>query len=186
MVELEHVSFRYPNGDYILKNYSLKIHPNDRFCFYGPSGCGKTTLLRLIAGLEHVTEGIIKQKKDTRISFVFQENRLIPGLSVLENVQLVSDRSSALEMLLKLELTDAADRFPDELSGGMKRRVSLARALTNQFDLLILDEPFTGLDDEIRDKCISVINEVSSDKTVLLVTHDKLEAEKLNTRLIEI
>ena len=141
----------------------------------GPSGAGKTTLLRLACGLDAPDAGTVKRARDVRFSVVFQENRLCENLSALANVRLVCAdmRSGEPERLLeRLRLADRAGIAVRRLSGGEKRRVALARALAAPADVLLLDEPCTGLDEATRELVIEVAAERFGGKAVLWVTHD--------------
>lgn len=149
----------------------------------GPSGCGKTTLLRLILGLETPDSGKIVLPEGARISAVFQEDRLIAGMTARDNVALVCERG---ELPARIDahieavgLQAASKTRASELSGGMRRRTAIARAVIVRPDILLLDEPFTGLDDDIRRACASYIREHMQGKLLLLVTHDLQEAALL-------
>ena len=151
-------SFVSDDGELIpvIDGVSMEISAGEFVVFLGPSGCGKTTLLNIIAGLDKnaivsVTLGNQQSLHDIRISYMFQTPRLLPWLSVLENVQLVLDenpenKDKAEELLKQMDLTDSLNEFPNRLSGGMQRRVALARAFATEPDLLLLDEPFVSLD----------------------------------------
>ncbi len=142
----------------------------------GASGTGKTTLLNVIAGLLCPTDGTIESDY-VRVAYVFQEARLFPWMTALENVEAVCGDSQKAAKYLGMLLPAPSDhqKYPHELSGGMKQRVSLARALSYEPDLLLMDEPFKGLDAETREKVSSFLFEVTKDITVLMVTHDSLE-----------
>lgn len=168
-------------GKQLLESLDLSLKNGEVKVIMGPSGCGKTSLLRLAAGLLKPTAGKIMRGSD-RISIQFQEPRLLPWLTAAENVNLVlSDKKEtlpkALEYLGAVGLTDAAHQYPAELSGGMAQRVALARALAYGGDLFLLDEPFRGLDQALRDQMISLVRTHTAGKTLLLVTHDKEVAE---------
>ena len=187
MLKLHNLTLRY--GDHtVLHNVCLTLKPGQRIAVMGPSGCGKTTLLRIAMGLLKPTEGSVENTFQT-ISAVFQEPRLLPWRTALENVNLVlGDGKQTLPQaenaLCQMDLRDAADKYPKELSGGMQQRVAIARALAVKSDLLILDEPFKGLDEALREQ---VIGEVSRTKAaVLLVTHDKQEAQMLGCKILNI
>ena len=141
-----------------------------------PSGAGKTTLLRILLGLERPDGGSVEGLAGKRLSAVFQEDRLLEHLSAVENLRFVLGRShdpaAAREMLARLGLPDTGEQRVRAFSGGMKRRLALARALLAPFDALLLDEPFTGLDRENRDRALACIRETAGDRPVLLVTHD--------------
>ena len=174
-ITLQNVSFSYTDKEIF---NSLTLHFKDAV-FYSvsaPSGMGKTTLFRLIAGLEKPSEGTLRV--EGRLSYMFQEDRLFPNLTVLENARLSDCGAfSAEEILDELGIIGEKDSYPDELSGGMKRRVALARALLAPFDSIILDEPFTGLDEETRDRAIALIKRVCVGKTLLIATHDETERQ---------
>lgn len=168
-------------GKQLLESLDLSLKNGEVKVIMGPSGCGKTSLLRLAAGLLKPTAGKILRGSD-RISIQFQEPRLLPWLTAAENVNLVlSDKKEtlpkALEYLGAVGLTDSAHQYPAELSGGMAQRVALARALAYGGDLFLLDEPFRGLDQALRDQMISLVRTHTAGKALLLVTHDKEVAE---------
>ena len=145
----------------------------------GKSGTGKTTALRIIAGLSEPDRGTCTA--DAPISVSFQEDRLLPWYSAKKNVSLVSDSQTAELILSQLGLRDDIDKKPDELSGGMKKRVSLARALAADAKTVLLDEPFAGLDDETAHMALDVIRRHSEGKTVLISTHNTALAEKMDS-----
>lgn len=185
MVKLDHVSFSY-DGAPVLTDVSLTLPRDGAVCLFGPSGCGKTTLLRLIAGLETPTGGTV-QCDAQRIAMVFQENRLVPWLTVRENLLLVTDDTDAVDMaLIAVSLQEAADQRPDELSGGMQRRVALARALAFGGDLLILDEPFNGLDDALKSAVASALSERFAGCPIVLVTHSLDEAKLFDASVVNL
>ena len=141
----------------------------------GPSGAGKTTLLRLACGLEMPDGGSIERAGDLRFSYAFQEDRLCENLSAAANVRLVcADRRSCRpeELLDALGIGDRSDIAAKKLSGGERRRVALARALAATCDVLLLDEPMTGLDEACRDRAVEVVRGELAGKAVLWVTHD--------------
>jgi len=157
----------------ILNKFSCEINDTGITAISGASGVGKTTLVRIIAGLEKADAGNIEGCTDKKISFLFQEDRLFEHLSTIDNVSLVSDVKTAKEILNKMELGQVVDLLPSQLSGGMCRRVSLARALAFNGDIIILDEPFKGLDERIKSKVLDIIIEYSQKHCVILITHDK-------------
>lgn len=168
------------DGKEVLKNLDLELPDTGIFCILGDSGSGKTTLLRLIAGLETPDSGTIAGIQGKKISFVFQNDRLMPGFSAFDNVAAVSSPDLAKLWLTRFELDDADEKKPCSLSGGMCRRVALARALAFGGDILLLDEPFKGFDSELKKRIIPYIIEFSEHALVVLVTHDEQEAQIAN------
>ena len=153
----------------VLRGLSLSFAPGGRYQICGPSGCGKTTLLRLLMGLERPDAGEIEAGVAT--SAVFQENRLCPWLTAEENIRLVNPKADAAACFAALGLP-MDQRSVSEYSGGMQRRVALARALLAESEVLILDEPFTGLDEENRDRAITAIDRWAGGRTILFVSHE--------------
>ena len=145
-----------------------------------PSGSGKTTLLRILLGLETADSGTVEGLAGRRISAVFQEDRLLEHLSAEGNLRFALgreyDAKTARALLDRLDLPDTGAQPVREFSGGMKRRLALARALLAPFDARLFDEPFTGLDRENRDRAMACIRETAGDRPVLLVTHDPADA----------
>ena len=195
MIKLDSVSFWYGLKAPVLKNFSLTIRDGERVCLSGSSGIGKTTVLRLAMGLEKPRHGTVTVPEGLRISAVFQENRLIPWKTVYENVALFAEipaaesspagtKDAVLRLLRDLGLKSAAGRLPAELSGGMKRRAALARALAHPSGLLVLDEAFTGLDDTTKQLCLAVTNREAAGRMVLLAAHDLTEAAALGARIV--
>ncbi len=186
MIRFSDVTFKYAETGEIIKNLSFELNENDRICFFGASGSGKSTVTRLIMGLEKVKKGNISRKEGIAFSVSFQEDRLIPLKTAKENVALFSSEEKAEQLLDELGLNDAKEKLPEELSGGMKRRVSLARALAHQSDVLILDEALTGLDSQTKLLCISAIEKHLNGRALVLITHEKEEADALGCRIINI
>ena len=155
----------------------------------GPSGSGKTTLLRLIMGLEKPDSGEITGIENEKFACVFQENRLIEHCNAVENIRLVVPARSRELLLPELErflLKDCADQPASELSGGMARRTALLRALLSDTDLLLLDEPFTGLDGETLAVVLGETCRLLRDRTCVLVTHRPEEAEALGASIVNL
>ena len=165
----------------VLRDFSLELAQGEAVAVMGESGSGKTTLTRLLLGLEKPVSGTIQGLEGKRVAAVFQEDRLLPWFSARKNVAAVltcgREEAAALtdRVLEEVELSEAADKPIRELSGGMQRRAAIARALAFGGDLLILDEPLKGLDDELKKRVASRIKAHFS--TLLLITHSEEEAE---------
>lgn len=157
----------------VFDNFSCNLEINGILIVKGASGKGKTTLMKTIAGLEYYSGEI--QVPTDKISFMFQEDRLIPFISVLKNVEAVSDTETAKKILCELELGNEFDSSPLALSGGMRRRAALARTLAYPSELVILDEPFKGLDKTLRQKCIDIIKRESTSRDFIIVTHESID-----------
>ena len=169
----------------IFDGFDLTLEDKGAYSLSGPSGCGKTTLLRIICGLDTDYTGEVSVTG--KISYVFQENRLLPNATAYENVFTVcGDKEKSLFLLGEVGLSDALDKYPSELSGGMNRRVAIARALAYPHDILLLDEPFTALDPEIKSKITELIKKNEKDRLVVLITHDAEEAAALGCIEIKI
>ena len=164
----------------VLEQVSMTLPEKGIMRICGVSGRGKTTLLNIIAGLLEADEGTIEGMEGNKVAYVFQEDRLLGWYSALKNVALVSDEVRARDLLVKVGLSGAEDKLPAQLSGGMRRRVSIARALAYESDILLLDEPFSGLDEEVRRELIApLIMEYARNKPVILVTHDVTDTQTL-------
>ncbi len=189
----------------VLDGVSFGVEPGELVCILGPSGCGKTTILRAIAGLLPIDGGTIlvggqdiasSREPLNSVSVVFQEPRLLPWRTARDNVRLSlelrkdrlenSDEVAIDDALSLVGLSEFAALYPHELSGGMKQRVSLARALVTEPRVLLMDEPLTGLDlrsrEELQDEIIRIWNRTKV--TLVLVTHDPAEAIHLADRII--
>ena len=175
IIELSHVYKSY--GDKaVLEDFSLVLGPGVTG-LVGPSGRGKTTVAKLVL-----------EKADRPVATLFQEDRLLPHLSVYDNIALAGASDKDIrQMAAALEIDQVLEEYPDALSGGMKHRVALARAFLCQSNLLVLDEPFRGLDDELRDRIIDRLwDKVTAGRTVLLISHDIEICKKLSERIIYI
>lgn len=168
----------------IFRNFTLEMPDTGCVCFFGPSGSGKTTLLNLLAGMIAPDSGSIEFMPGSKLSYVFQEDRLLPWINAADNVKLViqdkkKPQESALHWLKQVSLEDVADKYPGELSGGMRQRVSLARAFAYGGNILLLDEPFQGIDAQIKSALISLLNKMKTEKLIVLITHYPEEAVRL-------
>jgi len=183
LLTLQNVSLSFGEKQ-VLHDVSLSLRHGESRVVMGSSGIGKTSLLRLCAGLLKPDSGHI-QCHAARISMQFQEPRLLPWLTAAENVNTVlSDKRDtlpeAMEFLSIVGLAEAAELYPAELSGGMAQRVALARALAFRGELYLLDEPFRGLDEALRDDMISLVKEKTKNAGLLLVTHDPEVAQRFD------
>lgn len=199
---LINVSKRY-NQKFLFKDLNLTSQKGEFLSIVGPSGCGKSTLLKCLAQIESLSSGQIQLSDPCRVSYVFQDPALLPWLNVTENIKISILGSSNLktqdkkiqETLSLVKLTPYAKSFPHQLSGGMKMRVSIARALLNTPDLLLMDEPFAALDETIRFELQEELLEIwensknsSKDKqrmNIVFVTHSQSEAVFLSQRVLK-
>lgn len=172
----------------VLENISFNINESERICIYGKSGIGKTTLLRIIAGLEKADSGEITFAG--KVSMVFQEDRLLENTDVYTNLYCVLgsrfDKAEADMHLKEVGLEGAGNKLVSELSGGMKRRVAIVRCMMKSSEIILLDEPFKGLDTILKDNIIRYVVKYLNGRTVIMVTHDISEAEKIQAEIIEI
>ncbi len=197
MIELRGIAKHFPDGTVALQDVNLHLKARDFMVLLGPSGCGKSTLLRLVAGLEQPSSGRLRWNglppAAGEIGYVFQEPTLMPWASALRNValplRLRGERDAearARDALAQVGLADAADARPRTLSGGMRMRVSIARALVTRPRLLLMDEPFAALDEftrhRLQDECLGLTEGLGC--TTLFVTHSLYEAAYLASRVL--
>jgi NitT/TauT family transport system ATP-binding protein len=197
----EHVTKRFRGGALAVEDISLTVDRGEFVTFLGPSGCGKSTLLKLTSGLSPVSEGRVTvngqtpEKARQTMSFIFQDATLLPWRTVEQNVGLELELEHAAKearaervgaMLDLVGLGHVAKRYPRQLSGGMKMRVSIARALATRPRLLLMDEPFAALDEISRDKLNEELLRLYDEQkwTVLFVTHSVAEAVFLSSRIV--
>ena len=212
MLKLNNIKKDYKTGDFVqhaLKGISLNFRENEFVAILGPSGSGKTTLLNIIGGLDRYTTGdLIIDGKSTKkfkdkdwdayrnhaIGFVFQSYNLIGHISVLENVEMgmtlsgigsTERKKKALSLLEKVGLKEHAHKKPNQLSGGQMQRVAIARALANDPKIILADEPTGALDSKTSKQIMELIKEISKDKLVIMVTHNRELAESYATRIVE-
>ena len=197
ILEIKNLSHSYDETNQIIQNINLEIQKSDRVAILGPSGCGKSTLLRLIAGLEKPnmgqitidgtvvsTEKLIVPPEKRKIGLVVQEKALFPHLSVYDNIGFgikknINKKTITNDLLELLKIDSLKNKYPHEISGGEQQRVALARSLAPNPKLLMLDEPFSALDKDLKGVLYEEISQVFSERgsTILLVTHDSQEAE---------
>ena len=182
-ISFENVSFSYGKTT-VLSDVTWYLPDSGIVCLWGASGCGKTTALRLLAGLEKPDSGTVSGVQ--RVSMVFQEDRLLPWRTALENVMLCGvDVERAYDLLATLGLVvEDACEYPHHLSGGQQRRVALARALAAESDILLLDEPFNGLDEGTWQDVVPLIKAAAESRPVVLVTHIREQIEALGAKVI--
>ena len=203
-VELKHITKQYENGFKAVKDFNLNIEEKEFIIFVGPSGCGKTTTLRMIAGLEEITEGELfidgrKMNKvnasDRDIAMVFQNYALYPHMSVYKNIayslhvrhekkEVIEQKVMAVAEILGLK--EVLDRKPGQLSGGQKQRVAMGRAIVRNPKVFLMDEPLSNLDAKLRGQMRVEIARLYQklDSTFIYVTHDQTEAMTLGTRIV--
>ena len=202
-IQLENISKRW--GSFVgVDNFNLVIPDKEFLVLLGPSGCGKTTTMRMIAGLEEVTEGQISindrivndlDPKDRDIAMVFQSYALYPNLNVYENIRFplrmrktnpIEQKEKVLRAAEMVELTDFLHRRPAELSGGQRQRVALARAIVREPNVFLMDEPLSNLDAKLRVSTRHQIKNLSHELqvTTIYVTHDQIEAMTLADRVV--
>lgn len=205
LVEIDKVSYTYPGSQPVeaLRELDFEVRENEFLSVIGPSGCGKSTLLRLISDLLPITSGEVRidgnparlARERRQIGFVFQEPALMPWRSSARNVRLPleilkrtgpEDRTAARDLLALVGLKDFENQRPDQLSGGMRQRVSIARALTYHPHLLLMDEPFGALDQITRDDMNQELLKIWEQRkcTVIFVTHSIAEAIYLSDRVV--
>jgi|AGTN01.3.fsa_nt_gi ABC-type nitrate/sulfonate/bicarbonate transport system, ATPase component len=193
-IRVENLTKKF-DSSVLFDNLNLEIPLKKPAVIAGPSGCGKTTLLRMLAGLDREYTGTIEGVPEG-ISFMFQEDRLLPWQSARGNIEFVlkdvMDRArmheTVAQMIEAIQLSGHEGKKPSELSGGMKRRVALARTFCYPAGLLLLDEPFKGFDEKLNDDMIALFHRlyVRTGKKVILVTHDLSIADKLDCHIIRL
>lgn len=194
--KIENLSFEY-NDNVIFKNFNYSIDKGDILIIKGRSGVGKTTLLRIISGLIKTKEGkIILDNKDItnekiekrKISYLFQNYSLFPHMSVEKNILYANKKANVNELLELVNLNGYNKKYPHELSGGEYQRISLIRTLAIYPKLILLDEPFSNIDKQLRVKLTQDIKKIVKDfnLTLIIVSHDTEELEKIATKTLEI
>lgn len=177
-------------GKKVFDGLNLTIKSGVTTCIMAPSGAGKTTLLRILMGLEDADGGRVAGSEGKRFSAVFQEERLCEYMTAADNIRLVLPPPIGLPVILegmdRLGLSGSGDQPVSELSGGMRRRVSILRALLAEYDVLFLDEPFKGLDEALKGQVMAYVKEKTAGKTVVFVTHDRAEAAVLADEVVEL
>lgn len=172
----------------VLEKLNMTFEKKRMSCIMGPSGSGKTTLINILMGLINADQGEIEGMEGLELSVVFQEDRLIEHWDAIKNVKLVCDKWVTKELIEKhfeqVGLMDYEGKPVSQLSGGMRRRVAIIRSILSGGNLLIMDEPFKGLDDALKLQVIQYVREHSKDKTLLVITHDVKEVTLLGAKLL--
>lgn len=180
MIRFENVTKSFDHK--VIDDLSFEVKNGEPFAIFGRSGIGKTTLINLILGLEKADSGSI-YKDFSKVSVIFQEDRLIDEISAFDNLKIVNDNARLIEETLGILNIEDLQTPIRKFSGGMKRRVAIARALIFDGDILIMDEPFAGIDDENKNIAIDLIKEKFAEKTIILVSHNKDDMAKFGIPL---
>lgn len=196
MLRVERLRFQFPGGEALLF-YDFEVAQGQVLGILGPSGAGKSTLFNLLAGFEQPLSGRMSWFNQDfghlspgyrPISLLFQSNNLFEHKSVLDNLRLGgASRQDAIEGLAQLNLADLADRMPGQLSGGQQQRVGLVRSLISERPILMLDEPFSGLDQDAKNQCLEALDTLRElGKTLLFISHDASDLKRLNAQTLMI
>ncbi len=178
MIKLENITVKYGKQT-VIDGLTFTFEDNIFYGITGDSGIGKTTLINAIAGLVPLSKGTINTNT-AKIGYIFQDPRLFPWMTALENVACVCNDKEKAHYYLNLLLSESDNKYPHELSGGMKQRVSIARALAYESDIMLLDEPFKGLDEQTKQRTIQTVLQSLKNKTSILISHDKAELSLCN------
>ena len=188
MIEIKNLTKSF-DEKIVFDNANININENSISCIMGTSGIGKTTLLRIIMGLDRDYKGTISGIDNKKFSAVFQEDRLIRHINPIKNIMLTTNKSEdeIKKSLLMLDLTeDSFNKTIKNLSGGMARRVSICRCILANSDIIIMDEPFKGLDEKTKEITIKFLLSHIKNRTAIIVTHNIAEAKSLGAEIINL
>lgn len=189
MIIFKDISKSYGNK-IVLKNFNIDIREGQTTFMLGKSGSGKTTFSKIVFGLEKIDAGEISGLDGKKISVVFQEDRLMENMTIGSNFKMTVDshinRKQIVEKMEKIGLFQPLETKISELSGGMKRRISILRAFLIEFDLIVMDEPFRGLDEETKEKVMNFVIQNIKGKTAIIITHNKDEVEYFAEKIQEL
>lgn len=189
MIIFKDISKSYGNK-IVLKNFNIDIREGQTTFVLGKSGSGKTTFSKIVLGLEKIDAGEISGLDGKKISVVFQEDRLMENMTIGSNFKMIVDshinRKQIVEKMEKIGLFQPLETKISELSGGMKRRISILRAFLIEFDLIVMDEPFRGLDEETKEKVMNFVIQNIKGKTAIIITHNKDEVEYFAEKIKEL
>lgn len=189
MIIFKDISKSYGNK-IVLKNFNIDIREGQTTFMLGKSGSGKTTFSKIVLGLEKIDTGEISGLDGKKISVVFQEDRLMENMTIGSNFKMTVDshinRKQIVEKMEKIGLFQPLESKISELSGGMKRRISILRAFLIEFDLIVMDEPFRGLDEETKEKVMNFVIQNIKGKTAIIITHNKGEVEYFAEKIQEL
>lgn len=204
MLKVDNISKKYDSKNYILKNINFEVNKGEFVVLVGPSGCGKSTILKMIAGLEDITDGTLYindkiannlQPKDRELSMVFQNYALYPHMTVEKNILFTLEMRKVPKVERQQRMMNAAEivglqdylkKKPGELSGGQRQRVALARAIVSESNICLMDEPLSNLDAKLRGQMRLEIRELQQrlNMTMIYVTHDQVEAMTMGDRIV--
>ncbi|MEA4973275.1 MAG: ATP-binding cassette domain-containing protein [Candidatus Metalachnospira sp.] len=185
-MELNKITKSY-DGRMVLDRFSLAVENGRTVCLFGESGCGKTTILNIISGLTEIDSGEVKGTKGKRISYLFQEDRLLESATAEENIMLSTKNMELSKKIIEVcDISDYLNLYPSQMSGGMKRRVAIARAVAFDGEIVLLDEPFNGIDTKRVEKAADFLREFLMSKICIVVSHSLNDAELLSAQVFNL
>lgn len=186
-IEFKKINFAYKEKQ-VLRNVNFVVENGEKVALVGASGSGKTTLMNILTGILRPDSGEVCGVPKDGVSMVFQEDRLLKHMTVEDNIALVSKLShnEILDLLDEVGLKDEAGNYPDNLSGGMMRRVAIVRSIAYEKELYIMDEPFKGLDAKTKEQAAQFVLKHTIGKTLIVITHDSEDIELLGARVVDI